>query len=338
MTSSPDLPETMRQIRFAGAGGPDVLTLGTVPLPQPGPGQVLIEVVSAGVNRPDIQQREGKYPPPKGATEIPGLEVAGRIAALGEGVEGFAIGDEVCALTISGGYAEFAVAETGQCLPRPAPLSLIEAAGLPETYFTVYSNVIERGRLKQGESFLVHGGSSGIGSTAIQMAKLHGARVFATAGSAEKCAFCKELGADEAINYRETDFAEEIKRLTEGRGVDVILDMVGAPYLARNLASLAIEGRLVQIAFMQGYKVESFSMTPIMMKRLTFTGATLRARPKAEKAAIAEGLRRDIWPLLADGRMKPIIHATFPLEKASEAHALMESSAHLGKIMLTTGR
>lgn len=338
MTSSPDLPETMRQIRFAGAGGPDVLTLETVPLPQPGPGQVLIEVVSAGVNRPDIQQREGKYPPPKGATEIPGLEVAGRIAALGEGAESFAIGDEVCALTISGGYAEFAVAETGQCLPRPAPLSLIEAAGLPETYFTVYSNVIERGRLKPGESFLVHGGSSGIGSTAIQMAKLHGARVFATAGSAEKCAFCKELGADEAINYREADFAEEIKRLTEGKGVDVILDMVGAPYLARNLASLAIEGRLVQIAFMQGYKVESFSMTPIMMKRLTFTGATLRARPKAEKAAIAEGLRRDIWPLLADGRMKPIIHATFPLEKASEAHALMESSAHLGKIMLTTGR
>ncbi|GJD39289.1 MULTISPECIES: NAD(P)H-quinone oxidoreductase [Methylobacterium] len=338
MTSSPDLPETMRQIRFAGAGGPDVLTLETVPLPQPGPGQVLIEVVAAGVNRPDIQQREGKYPPPKGATEIPGLEVAGRIAALGEGAEGFAIGDEVCALTISGGYAEFAVAETGQCLPRPAPLSLIEAAGLPETYFTVYSNVIERGRLKPGESFLVHGGSSGIGSTAIQMAKLHGARVFATAGSTEKCTFCKELGADEAINYRETDFAEEIKRLTEGKGVDVILDMVGAPYLARNLASLAIEGRLVQIAFMQGYKVESFSMTPIMMKRLTFTGATLRARPKAEKAAIAEGLRRDIWPLLADGRMKPIIHATFPLEKASEAHALMESSAHLGKIMLTTGR
>ncbi|WP_026175730.1 NAD(P)H-quinone oxidoreductase [Methylobacterium sp. 88A] len=338
MTSSPDLPETMRQIRFAGAGGPDVLTLETVPRPQPGPGQVLIEVVAAGVNRPDIQQREGKYPPPKGATEIPGLEVAGRIAALGEGAEGFAIGDEVCALTISGGYAEFAVAETGQCLPRPAPLSLIEAAGLPETYFTVYSNVIERGRLKPGESFLVHGGSSGIGSTAIQMAKLHGARVFATAGSTEKCAFCKELGADEAINYRETDFAEEIKRFTEGKGVDVILDMVGAPYLARNLASLAIEGRLVQIAFMQGYKVESFSMTPIMMKRLTFTGATLRARPKAEKAAIAEGLRRDIWPLLADGRMKPIIHATFPLEKASEAHALMESSAHLGKIMLTTGR
>ncbi|CAA2107938.1 Phthiocerol synthesis polyketide synthase type I PpsC [Methylobacterium bullatum] len=338
MTSSSDLPETMRQIRFAGAGGPDVLTLETVPLPQAGPGQVLIEVVSAGVNRPDIQQREGKYPPPKGATEIPGLEVAGRIASLGEGAEGFAIGDEVCALTISGGYAEFAVAETGQCLPRPAPLSLIEAAGLPETYFTVYSNVIERGRLKPGESFLVHGGSSGIGSTAIQMAKLHGARVFATAGSAEKCVFCKELGADEAINYREADFAEEIKRLTEGKGVDVILDMVGAPYLARNLASLAIEGRLVQIAFMQGYKVESFSMTPIMMKRLTFTGATLRARPKAEKAAIAEGLRRDIWPLLADGRMKPIIHATFPLERAADAHTLMESSAHLGKIMLTTGR
>lgn len=338
MSSSPTLPETMRQIRFTAAGGPEVLAVEEVEVPRPEAGQVLIEVVAGGVNRPDIQQREGKYPPPKGATEIPGLEVAGRIVGLGEGVEGFSLGDEVCALTISGGYAEYAVAETGQCLPRPARLSLVEAAGLPETYFTVYSNVIERGRLKPGESFLVHGGSSGIGSTAIQMAKHHGARVFATAGSREKCDFCRELGADAAIDYREQDFAEEIKSLTEGKGVDVILDMVGAPYLARNLASLAIEGRLVQIAFMQGYKVESFSMTPIMMKRLTFTGATLRARPKAEKATIAEGLRRDVWPLLESGDIKPIIHATFPLERAADAHALMESSAHLGKIMLTTGR
>jgi putative PIG3 family NAD(P)H quinone oxidoreductase len=333
-----NLAETMRQIRFAGSGGPEVIAVETAPVPRPGPGQVLIEVAAAGVNRPDVMQRAGLYPPPKGATEVPGLEIAGRIVALGDGADEFAIGDEVCALVISGGYAEFAIAEAAQCLPRPGPLSLIEAAGLPETYFTVYSNVIERGRLKPGESFLVHGGSSGIGSTAIQMAKLHGARVFATAGSAEKCEFCRSLGADAAINYREADFAEEVKRLTEGRGVDVILDMVGAPYLARNLAALAVEGRLVQIAFMQGYKAESFSMTPIMIKRLTFTGSTLRARPNADKAGIAEGLRLEIWPYLEDGRMKPVIHATFPLEEAARAHALMESSAHLGKIMLITGR
>ncbi|NEU13997.1 NAD(P)H-quinone oxidoreductase [Methylobacterium sp. BTF04] len=336
MTAS--LPETMRQIRFTQAGGPDVLAVETVPLPQAGPGQVLIEVVAAGVNRPDIQQREGKYPPPKGATEIPGLEVAGRIVALGDGVDGLALGDEVCALTISGGYAEFAVAEAGQCLPRPAPLSLIEAAGIPETYFTVYSTVIERGRLKAGETFLVHGGSSGIGSTAIQIARHHGARVFATAGSDAKCDFCRDLGADAAINYREADFVEEVKRLTDGNGVDVILDMVGAPYLTKNLSALAVEGRLVQIAFMQGYKVDAFSMTPIMMKRLTFTGATLRARPKSEKAAIAQGLARDVWPLLEAGTIKPIIHATFPLEDVRSAHELMESSTHLGKILLVTGR
>lgn len=336
--ASTSLPETMRQIRYATAGGADVIAIESVPLPRPGQGQVLIEVIAAGINRPDIQQREGKYPPPKGATEVPGLEVAGRIVALGDGADEFAIGDEVCALVISGGYAEFAVAEAGQCLPRPAPLSLIEAAGLPENYFTVYSNVIERGRLRPGESFLVHGGSSGIGSTAIQIAKHRGARVFATAGSTEKCDFCRSLGAEAAINYREADFAEEVKRLTDGAGVDVILDMVGAPYLARNLSALAIEGRLVQIAFMQGYKVESFSMTPVMMKRLTFTGSTLRARPKSEKAAIAEGLRREVWPLLEDGRIKPVIHATFPMEEARKAHELMESSAHLGKIMLVTGR
>ena len=338
MTENPALPETMRQIRYTGAGGPDVIGIETVPVPKPGQGQILIEVVAAGVNRPDIQQREGKYPPPKGATEVPGLEVAGRIVALGEGADGFAVGDEVCALVISGGYAEFAVAEAGQCLPKPAPLSLVEAAGLPETYFTVYSNVIERGRLKAGESFLVHGGSSGIGSTAIQIAKHHGARVFATAGSDEKCEFCRSLGADAAINYRKADFAEEVKRLTDGTGVDVILDMVGAPYLARNLSALAVEGRLVQIAFMQGYKVESFSMTPIMMKRLTFTGSTLRARPKADKSAIAQGLARDVWPLLEDSRIRPVIHATFPLDEARAAHELMESSEHLGKIILVTGR
>ncbi|KQT14775.1 NAD(P)H-quinone oxidoreductase [Methylobacterium sp. Leaf399] len=335
---STPIPETMRQIRYTEAGGPEVIAVETVPVLKPGPGQVLIEVVAAGVNRPDIMQREGKYPPPKGATEVPGLEVSGRIVALGEGAGTLSIGDEVCALVISGGYAEFAVAQAGQCLPRPKPLSLVEAAGLPETYFTVFSNVIERGRLKAGETFLVHGGSSGIGSTAIQIAKHHGATVFATAGSDEKCAFCRDLGADAAINYRTADFADEVKTLTGGKGVDVILDMVGAPYLARNLSALAVEGRLVQIAFMQGYKAESFSMTPIMMKRLTFTGSTLRARPDADKAQIARGLASQVWPLLEDGRIRPIIHATFPFDQARQAHELMESSAHLGKILLLTGR
>lgn len=331
-------PETMRQIRFEGAGGPEVIRVEQAAVPRPGPGQVLIEVVAAGVNRPDVMQRLGQYPPPKGATEIPGLEISGRVVALGDGVSSPALGDEVCALVISGGYAEFALAEAGQCLPRPAPLSLVDAAGIPETFFTVYSTVIQRGRLQKGETFLVHGGSSGIGSTAIQLAKRHGARVLTTAGSAEKCRFCEQLGADAAINYREADFAEEVKRLTEGRGVDVILDMIGASYLQKNLASLAVEGRLVLIALMGGYKAESVNITPIMLKRLTFTGATLRARPNADKAAIAEGLRRDVWPDLDTGALRPIVHATFPLEQAAEAHALMESSAHLGKILLVTGR
>jgi len=332
------LPETMRRIRFDGAGGPEVAKVETAPLPKPGPGQVLVEVVAAGVNRPDVMQRQGLYPPPKGATEIPGLEIAGRVVAQGEGVSEPAIGAEVCALVISGGYAEFAVAEAAQCLPRPAPLSLVAAAGIPETFFTVYSTVIQRGRLKAGETFLVHGGSSGIGSTAIQIAKRHGARVITTAGSAEKCRFCEALGADAAINYREADFAEEIKTITGGKGVDVILDMIGASHLQKNLSALAVEGRLVLIALMGGHKAETVNITPIMLKRLTFTGATLRARPNADKAEIAEGLRRDVWPDLDSGAIRPVVHATFPLEAAAEAHALMESSAHLGKILLVTGR
>ncbi|GJD59471.1 NAD(P)H-quinone oxidoreductase [Methylobacterium dankookense] len=332
------LPETMRQLRYASAGGPDVIALETAPVPTPGPGQVMIEVVAAGINRPDLMQRQGKYPPPKGATDVPGLEVSGRIVALGEGVSGHALGDEVCALVISGGYAEYALAEAGHCLPRPKPLSLVEAGGIPETFFTVYSNVIQRGRLSAGESFLVHGGSSGIGSTAIQIAKAQGAQVFATAGSAEKCSFCEDLGADAAINYREADFAEEIQRLTAGKGVDVILDMIGASYLQKNLSSLAVEGRLVMIALMGGYKVDGLNITPVMLKRLTFTGSTLRPRAKADKTAIAEGLARDVWPKLDAGTIKPVIHATFPFEEAREAHELMESSAHLGKILLLTGR
>lgn len=336
--ASTDLPGTMRQIRYDGAGGPEVIRLETAPVPSVGAGQVLIEVVAAGVNRPDVAQRAGVYPPPPGATEVPGLEVAGRIAALGSGVDGLSVGDEVCALVISGGYAEYALAEASHCLPRPKAVSLVDAGGLPETFFTVYSNVVQRGRLARGESFLVHGGSSGIGATAIQIAKHVGARVFATAGSAEKCRFCEGLGAEAAINYKEADFADEVKRLTDGRGVDVILDMIGASYLARNLKSLAPDGRLVMIALMGGYKVDGLNITPIMRNRLTFTGSTLRPRAKADKAAIADGLRRDIWPELESGRIRSVTHATFPLEQAREAHELMESSAHLGKILLVNGR
>ena len=335
--ASTDLPETMRQVRFTGSGGPEVIALDTAPLPKPAAGQVLIAVVAAGVNRPDVAQRAGVYPPPPGATEIPGLEVAGRVVALGEGVTGLAEGDEVCALVISGGYAEYAVAEAALCLKRPAAFSLVDAAGLPETFFTVYSNVVQRGRLARGERFLVHGGSSGIGATAIQMAKLFGATVFATAGSADKCRFCEDLGADAAIDYKQADFAEAVNRLTDGRGVDVILDMIGASYLARNIKSLAPDGRLVMIALMGGYKVDGLNITPIMRNRLTFTGSTLRPRSKDDKAAIAEGLRRDVWPELDSGRIRSVTHATFPLEEARKAHALMESSAHLGKILLTTG-
>lgn len=332
------LPTSMRQVRFAGAGGPEVIRIETAPVPRPGPGQVLVEVAAAGVNRPDCAQRAGNYPPPPGATDVPGLEIAGRVVAVGPEVASPRVGDEICALVISGGYAEYALADAVLCLPRPKPLSPVEAGGVPETYFTVYDNVFTRGALKKGETLLVHGGSSGIGSTAIQLAREAGARVFATAGSPEKCAFCRSLGAEAAIDYKAQDFVEEVKRLTEGRGVDVILDMVGAAYIPKNIASLALDGRLVQIAFLQGAKVAEINFMPLMLKRLTITGSTLRARPVAAKAAIAERLKTEVWPLLEAGRVRPVVHATFPLEEASAAHALMESSAHLGKIMLLTGR
>jgi putative PIG3 family NAD(P)H quinone oxidoreductase len=327
----------MRQVIFSGPGGPEVIGLETAPVPQPGPGQVLVEVVAAGVNRPDCQQRAGNYPPPPGATAIPGLEIAGRVVARAPDVTWPAVGDEICALVISGGYADYCVADAALCLPVPKPLSLLEAGGVPETYFTVYDNVFTRGRLKAGETFLVHGGSSGIGSTAIQLAKQAGATVYTTAGSPEKCEFCCGLGADAAIDYRASDFVEEIKRLTDGRGVDVILDMVAGPYIAKNISLLAIEGRLVQIAFLQSYKVE-LDFRPVMMRRLTLTGSTLRPRSVELKAKIAEGLKRDVWPLLDAGTVRPVVHATFPLEEARQAHELMESSAHLGKIMLVTGK
>ena len=327
------IPETMRQVRFDGTGGPEVIRLEAAPLPQPGPGQVLIEVAAAGVNRPDCLQRAGGYPPPPGATDIPGLEVSGRIVAVGSDVGHLKVGDQVCALVASGGYAEYCVADAPLCLPIPAPLSLLEAAGIPETYFTVYDNVFTRGRLKASETLLVHGGSSGIGSTAIQLAKQFGATVYATAGSPDKCDFCRSLGADVAINYRASDFVEEVRRITDGKGVDVVLDMVGGPYIGRNISILALEGRLVQIAFLQASRVD-IDFMPVMLRRLTITGSTLRPRSVELKSKIAESLRQNVWPLLEKGAVRPVIHATFPLEQAREAHQLMESSAHQGKIML----
>jgi putative PIG3 family NAD(P)H quinone oxidoreductase len=328
----------MRQIEFAGKGGPEVIRIGAAEVPEPGPGKVLIEVVACGVNRPDCIQRAGSYPPPKGESDIPGLEVSGRIVARGEGVETPREGEEVCALLGSGGYADYALADAALCLPVPKPLGLIAAAGLPETFFTVFDNIFTRGRLAAGETFLVHGGSSGIGSTAIQLAKHAGARVLATAGSPEKCAFCTALGADLAIDYKARDFVEEVKAFTDKRGVDLVLDMVGGSYLPKNLAIMATEGRLVQIGFLQSHVTEAFDFRPVMLRRLTLTGSTLRARSVAQKAAIAVALEEKIWPLLEAGAVKPIIAATFPLEQARRAHELMESSAHCGKILLVTGR
>ncbi len=327
----------MRQAYFEGHGGPDVIRIGEAEIPEPGPGQVLIEVVAAGVNRPDCLQRQGVYPPPPGESAVPGLEIAGRVVGLGERVSEPCEGAEVCALVGSGGYAEYALAHASLCLPVPGKLSVVEAAGLPETYFTGFDNVFTRGRLAPGETLLVHGGSSGIGSTAIQLARQFGARVIATAGSSAKCAFCKTLGADFAIDYKTQDFVEEVKKIAGKGGVDVVLDMVGGPYLQRNLSVMAFEGRLVQIGFLQSPFAEKFDMRPIMLRRLTVTGSTLRARSVEQKAEIASALRGKIWPLLEKDLVKPYIHAAFPLEKARDAHELMESSAHVGKILLVTG-
>jgi NADPH:quinone reductase len=327
----------MRQAYFEGHGGPDVIRIGETEIPDPGPGQVLIEVAAAGINRPDCLQRQGLYPPPLGESDIPGLEISGRVVAHGKGVTDPEEGAEVCALVGSGGYAEYALVHAALCLPVPEKVGVIEAAGLPETYFTVFDNVFTRGRLAPGETLLVHGGSSGIGSTAIQLAKQFGVRVIATAGSSVKCAFCKTLGADFAIDYNTQDFVEEVKKITGKGGVDVVLDMVGGPYLQRNLSVMAFEGRLVQIGFLQSTLVEKFDMRPIVLRRLTLTGSTLRARNVAQKAEIAVALRDKIWPLLEKGLVKPHIHATFPLEHARDAHELMESSAHVGKILLVTG-
>jgi len=330
------IPAQMHYIAMEAPGGPEVLVLATEPVPRPATGEVLIRVAAAGINRPDILQRTGNYPPPPGASPILGLEVSGTIAALGPGVTEWREGDPVCALVAGGGYAEYCVAPAPQCLPVPRGLSLISAAGLPETFFTVWSNVFDRGRLAAGESFLVHGGSSGIGTTAIQLAHAFGARVFATAGSPEKCAVCVELGAERAIDYRQEDFTAIIKEMTQGRGVDVILDMVGGPYVEKNLRALAMEGRLVQIAFLQGSKV-TLDLAHVMMRRQTITGSTLRPRPVADKAAIANRLREEVWPLIEAGKVRPVIDRTFPLAEAAAAHRLMESSRHIGKILLVTG-
>lgn len=324
----------MRHIAMVGTGGPEVLALAEAPVPEPGPGEVLIEVHAAGVNRPDIAQREGRYPPPPGASPILGLEVAGVIAALGPGVEGWRLGDRVCALVNGGGYAEFVAVPAPQCLPIPAGYDFIRAAAIPETYFTVWANLFERGQLARGETALIHGGTSGIGTTAIQLAHEFGATVYATAGSAEKCLACLRLGAAAAIDYRAQDFVEEIKRLTDGRGVDVILDMVGGDYIPRNIRCLALDGRLVIIAFLRGSKVAEMDFLPVMTRRLTITGSTMRPRSTAQKGAIAEALRRHVWPVLEAGRCGPVIHTVFPLAAAADAHRLMESSQHIGKIVL----
>jgi putative PIG3 family NAD(P)H quinone oxidoreductase len=325
----------MIAIEIRAPGGPEVLAPVERPTPVPAPGEVLIKVTAAGVNRPDIFQRLGRYAPPPGASDIPGLEVAGTIEQLGPEVRDWRVGDEVCALVAGGGYAEYCAAPAPQCLPLPRGLDLIAAAAIPETFFTVWTNVFERGRLQAGESLLVHGGSSGIGTTAIQLARARGARVFATAGSAAKCDACERLGAERAINYRESDFATVVRDLTSGRGVDVVLDMVGGEYFARNIDVLAVEGRLVEIATLHGVKAE-LNIQTIMGRRLTITGSTLRPRPVAEKGAIAAALRQHVWPLLESSAVRPIVHATFPLRDAAEAHRVMEAGTHIGKLVLVT--
>ncbi|SDJ58989.1 NAD(P)H-quinone oxidoreductase [Microbulbifer yueqingensis] len=325
----------MRFINLQGHGGPEVMELATGEKPEPRKGEVLIAVAAAGVNRPDVAQRQGLYPPPPDASPVLGLEVAGEVVEVGSGVSRWKVGDRVCALTNGGGYAEFAVAPAGQCLPVPKSLSMAEAAALPETCFTVWTNVFDRAHLQPGEILLVHGGSSGIGTTAIQIASALGSRVFTTAGSAEKCAACEELGAERAINYREEDFVEVVRALTDSHGADVILDMVGGDYVNRNIRLAATDGRIVNIAFLQGAEVQ-VNLWPMVAKRLTLTGSTLRPRSAEVKAAIASALEQTVWPLVEEGRVRPRIAETFALRQAAEAHRLMESSSHIGKIVLTT--
>jgi NADPH:quinone reductase len=324
----------MQAVEIATPGGPEHLRLTTRPVPQPGDGEVLIRVAAAGINRPDVVQRQGHYPPPPGASDLPGLEVAGTVVALGPNATGVTLGDEVTALLSGGGYAEYATAAAPLCLPVPAGLSMVEAAALPETYFTVWTNLFERGGCKAGDDVLIHGGTSGIGTTAIQLARAMGARVFATAGTHAKARFCEEIGAVRGIDYRTEDFVEIVKNATNDKGVDVILDMVASTYVQRNIEAAAVDGRIVVIAILGGARAE-IMMNKIMVKRLTLTGSTLRPRTVAQKALVAEGVKRNVWPLLTARRVRPIIHATFPLAQAADGHRLMESSNHIGKIMLT---
>src|SRR5450631_110855 len=328
------IPAEMKAVEIAAPGGPEQLRIAVRPVPKPAAQEVLIRVAAAGVNRPDVMQRQGRYPPPAGASDIPGMEVAGEIVKLGAGVAGLAVGDAVTALLSGGGYAEFAVAAAPLCLPVPTGLSLVEAAAVPETFFTVWDNLFERGRCKSGDNVLIHGGTSGIGTTALQLATALGAHVYATAGSDDKARACERLGAVRGINYRTEDFVEVVLKDTAGKGVDVILDMVGGDYIDRNLQVAAIEGRLVIIAMLKGSRAE-LKLNTLLTKRLTVTGSTLRSRTVDEKAAIADAVRRNVWPLLESGRVRPVIHAAFPLAEAAAAHALMESSNHIGKIVLT---
>ena len=329
-----ELPATMTVVAVPTPGGPEALVAETRPLPVPGPGEILVKVAAAGVNRPDVLQRQGGYPPPKGASDVPGLEIAGVVVGCGEAASRFPLGTAVTALVAGGGYGEYAVVHEANALPVPKGLGMVEAAAIPETFFTVWSNVFDRGGLKPGEVFLVHGGTSGIGVTAIQLAKAFGATVIATAGGAEKCARCRELGADLAIDYREQDFVKEVKDFTRGHGADVILDMVGGDYIEKNHEAAAVEGRIVQIAFLRGAKA-TVNFTRVMLKRLVHTGSTLRARDVGFKAKIAEALVEKVWPAIEAGSVKIVVDSTFPLARAGEAHARMETNAHIGKIVLT---
>lgn len=329
------LPNIMKAVEIRGYGGPEVLTLVDRPIPRPGPNEVLIEVSASGVNRPDVLQRQGVYPPPPGASELPGLEVAGKIVSGDTAAGGFAIGDNVCALLAGGGYAQYCVAPVKQCLPIPAGLSAIEAAGLPETYFTVWTNVFDRGRLAASESLLVHGGASGIGTTAIQLAKARGHTVYASAGSADRVRKVQELGADLCVNYREQNFVEVIREVTGGKGVNVILDMVAGDYVNRNINCLADDGRIVIIALLGGAQA-IIDCAEILRRRLVVTGSTLRPRPIDFKGDIARSLKRNVWPLLESKRIRPVIHTTFPLEKAADAHAMMDQGEQIGKIILVS--
>ncbi len=326
------LPATMTAIAISRPGGPDVLVAEQRPLPQPGPGEILVKVAAAGVNRPDISQREGRYPPPPGASDLPGLEIAGEVVGLGAGVTAWTLGDKVCALAHGGGYADYCVVHESHALPVPKGLSMVEAAALPETFFTVWVNVFDMAGLKAGEWLLIHGGSSGIGTTAIMLAKAFGAKVIVTAGSDEKCAACLKLGADAAINYKTTDFVPAVKEITGGHGADVILDMVGGPYVERNHQCAAMDGRVTQIAMMQGSKVDLRYMS---QRRIRHMGSTLRPRTVPQKAAIAAALREKVWPLIEAGQIRPVMDSTFALADAAKAHARLETSQHIGKVVLT---